>query len=137
MKKGQFQIIQFDPDDFYITLLDLILDHWGIKHTGSAHNLHTSKELVKQIETGHIKPNIAIIEAHMGKSEFDGQKIAERLRELVPGIQIIGFSTYETKQWADYEAIKTLKNSEASIIKTLSKLTGWEYEISNAPDPSD
>lgn len=136
-KNKQFQIIQFDPDDFYITLVDLLLDQWGIQHAGSAHNLHTSKEIVSKIESGELKPDIAIIEAHMGKSEYDGQKIAEKLRELVPGIQIVGFSTYETAQWADFEAIKTLKDSEATIIKILSKITGLEYEITNSPDPSD
>lgn len=130
-------IIQFDPDDFYITLVDLVLDHWHISHAGSAFNLETATNLVQKIQQKEIKPNIAIVEAHMGKSEYDGQKIAEKLRELVPDIKIVGYSTYETKQWADMEAIKSLKDNSATIIKTLSEITGLEYEITNSDDPSD
>lgn len=130
-------IIQFDPDDFYITFIDLLLDNWKMKLTGYAYNLETSTELIKRIEGKRIKPDVAIIEAHMGKSEYDGQKIAERLKSLVPDIKIIGFSTYETNQWADIEAIKSLKDNKATIISALSEVTGVEYEISNVKDPSD
>lgn len=136
-QKNDFTIVQFDPDDFYITLVDLVIDKWGLKHGGGAHNLHTSEQLVEKIQRKEIIPDIAIVEAHMGKSEYDGQKIAEKLKELVPGIQIIGFSTYETAQWADVEAQKSLRDPEATIIRALSELTNLEYEISNVKDPSD
>ena len=124
-------IIIFDPDDFYITMLDLITDQMGLKLVGSAFNLDSSKILFNKIKTGKIKPDIAIIEAHMGKSEYDGQKIAEKLRDIVKGIKIIGFSTYKTDHWADEEAIKTLKDNQKSIISVLSKLTGKEYALEN------
>lgn len=131
------QIIQFDPDDFYITMLDLILYNFDIELAGSAHNLETSKALVDKIQQKKLTPDIAIIEAHMGKSEYDGDKIAAKLRELVPDIKIIGFSTYETKEWADIQAIKTLKDPGESIIKTLEELTGQAFEVSNQDEPLD
>ncbi len=136
-RNKDISIIQFDPDDFYITFIDLLLDNWNTKLSGYAYNLESSIELIKKIEGKRIKPDVAIIEAHMGKSEFDGQKIAERLRSLVPDIKIIGFSTYETNQWADIEAIKSLKDTKATIISAISEVTGVEYEISNVKDPSD
>jgi len=130
-------IIQFDPDDFYITAMNLVLESMGLKVDHYALNQYSTDELLKRIEKGEIKPDIALIEAHMGISEFDGKKIAERLKKAVPKIKIIGFSTYETKEWADKEALKSLKDNNATIIKALTELTGREYAISNVKEPSD
>lgn len=131
------QIIIFDPDDFYHTTVELILDTWGIELTDKAHNLASSKQIIDKILKKKVKPDIAIVEAHMGKSEFDGDKIAAKLRELVPKIKILGFSTYETDKWADKQAIKSLKDNTSTLILALSDLTGLEYEISNVKEPSD
>jgi len=136
MQKKDTEIIIFDPDDFYITMVDLLLDSMGLKLTGSAYNLETSTNLVNRILKKEVKPDIAIIESHMGKSEFDGDKIATELRKLVPNIKIIGFSTYETP-WADVQALKTLKDMNATIIKAITQLTGVEYSTENTEDPSD
>lgn len=130
-------IIQFDPDDFYITAMNLVLDNMGLKVDSYALGMYSADDLIKRIEKGEIKPDVAIVEAHMGVSEFDGQKIAERLKKAVPKIKIIGYSTYETKEWADKEAIKSLKDNNSTIIKALSEVTGKEYAISNVKEPSD
>jgi FixJ family two-component response regulator len=130
-------IIQFDPDDFYITAMNLVLESMGFKVNNYALNLFSADELLKKVENKEIIPDIALVEAHMGVSEFDGQKIAERLKKAVPKIKIIGFSTYGTKEWADVEALKSLKDNNATIIKALSEATGKEYPISNVKDPSD
>ncbi len=127
-------VIIFDPDDFYITMIDLILDQMDLELVGSAFNLDSSKKLFERIIQRKIKPDIAIIEAHMGKSEYDGQKIAEKLRKILPKIKIIGFSTYQTQHWADEEAMKGLKDNNASILQILSKLTGKEYKFENTTD---
>jgi len=137
MSKKDLQIIQFDPDDFYITAIDLILTQLGLGLKGSAYDLETSKRLIDRITKKELLPNVAIIEAHMGKSEFDGEKIAQKLKELIPKIKIIGLSTYETKDWADIQAIKSLKNQEESIVKALEEITGETFEISNMSDPSE
>lgn len=137
MKDTKQTIIQFDPDDFYITAINLILESMGLKVDHYALNLYSSNELLEKIEKGEIKPDIAIVEAHMGTSEYDGQKIAERLKKAAPKVKIIGFSTYETKQWANKEAMKSLKDNNATIIKALTETTGKEYPISNVKEPSD
>ncbi len=124
-------IIIFDPDDFYITMLDLITDQMGLNLVGSAFNLDSSKKLIDKIIRKDIRPDIAIIESHMGKSEYDGQKIADKLRKLIKDIKIIGFSTYKSEHWADREAIKGLKDNAKTIIQVLSNLTGQEYKIDN------
>ncbi|KKQ36081.1 MAG: hypothetical protein US52_C0009G0003 [candidate division WS6 bacterium GW2011_GWA2_37_6] len=136
-KNDTLQIIQFDPDDFYITMVNLVLYNMGTELAGSAFDLETSKTLVDKITRKEIKPEIAIIEAHMGKSEYDGDKIAAKLKELVPEIKIIGFSTYETEKWSDIQAMKTLKDTDKSIIKALEGATGLTFENSNVKDPSD
>ncbi len=135
MKKDQIEIIQFDPDDYYFTVTDLILSTWELSLAGSAHNLKTSTKIVEKITKGELRPSIAIVEAYMGSSEEDGKKISEKLRELVPDIIIIGFSTFETADWADYEAIKGIKDNTKTLIQILSKVTGLEYVGSNVADP--
>lgn len=125
-------IIQFDPDEHYFVVTDLILGSWGMELQGKAKDSHSSLMLVERIEKKELKPDVAIIEAYMGKSEEDGMKIAKRLRELNPEIVIIGFSTFETESWADIEAIKGLKDSTKRITDVLSGVTGNQYSISNA-----
>lgn len=127
-------IIMFDPDTHYFTVIDLILASWGMELSGVAHNEPKAVEIVKEIEAGKLKPTIAIIEAHMGKSENDGEKIAKKLRELVKDIKIIGFSTYETAEWADEEAIKSLRDQTKTITTSLSKVLKKEYSLSNVTD---
>lgn len=137
MSKKSPTIILFDPDDFYATMLSLILDNMGLELSAFAHDLDSSKSLVEKIEKKQVKPDIAIIEGFMGKSESDGEKIAQRLKELVPDLKIIGFSTLETKKWADEQAIKTLKDNNETIILALEKLTGEKFQTSNIKDPSE
>lgn len=135
MKKEEIQIIQFDPDDYYFTVTELVLSSWDLSLAGHAHNLNTSKDLVEKIISGKIKPTVAIVEAYMGNSEEDGKKIATRLREIAPDIKIIGFSTFESAEWADHEAIKGIRDNSKTLIQILSKVTGLDYAISNIPDP--
>lgn len=124
-------VVQFDPDDHYFTVTDLILSTWGMKLTDTAHNLGSATRIVSKIEKGKLKPDIAIIESYMTKSEQDGKKIAEKLKKLLPEITIVGFSTFETNEWADHEAIKGLKDSNKIITDILSDIIGKEYKLSN------
>jgi hypothetical protein len=128
------QIIMFDPDPHYKTVIDLILSTWDMELAGFAHDLNTSKELVAKIENKELKPIIAIVEAHMGKSEFDGKKIADKLREINPKIKILGYSTYETAEWADFEAIKSLRDTNKTVVDGITKFLKREYSLSNVTD---
>ncbi|HEX9804790.1 MAG TPA: hypothetical protein VGA67_03845 [Candidatus Dojkabacteria bacterium] len=132
--KKKLSIIQFDSDDHYFTVIDLILSTWGMELAGKAFSPNSATRLFERIQKGEIKPDIAIVEADMGKSEEDGKKISAKLRDAAPGIKIIGFSVIENSEWSDYEAIKGLKDTNKVITDILSKVTGNEYKISNTED---
>lgn len=124
-------IIQFDTDDYYMTVVDLILSVWGIKTAKKIYSMDGADKLVSQIKSGQLKPDIAIVDSYMNRSEVDGENIARFLKTLLPNIKIVGFSTEETKKWADYEAIKGNKKDKTSIIEALTTLLNQEYQFSN------
>ena len=132
MVKKDFCIIQFDPDDYYITVVDLILSVWGLKLCQYAKGYKSIAKIFENIKSKKLpKIDIAIIESYIGRSEKDGFNIATKLREIFPDIRIIGYSTMSTSEWADYEAIKGLKDSQKKITDILAKLTGNEYLLKN------
>lgn len=126
-------IIQFDTDEHYLTVTDLLLTSWDTKLAGKATDVVSATKLFEEIKTGKLKPDIAIIDAYMGKSEEDGENIAKKLREVLPNIKIISFSTFETK-WGDKNPLKGLKDTNNTLVKSLSELIGEEFKFSNVTE---
>lgn len=120
------EIVHFDPEKHYITVTKIILSTNNLDLAGSASSRGKMKKLLNSILKGKIKPKVAILEAHLGKTFEDGEKLAERLRAAVPDIKIIGYSTLSTQDWADIEVIKS-KEEGTSITKALEELSGKKF----------
>lgn len=128
-------IIQFESDDFYQNTLDLVLYNMGLDSSIKASNREESKGLIQQIETGKLQPDIALIDTYIENDNEDGKKVAERLRKISPKTKIIGYSIMPTAEWADYEIIKSNRDSSKTVVKILEEVLGIKFNYSEAEDP--
>jgi hypothetical protein len=128
-------IIQFDDDDNYHAVLDLICFNMNLNVTAFANSVESGRKLFERIEKGELKPTIAIVNSFLERDLGDGAQIAKKLRELVPDIKIIAFTIVPDETWADVVAMKSSRDQNQTIIKALEKLTGHEFKGSNVDDP--
>jgi len=126
-------IIQFDEDDSYFMVLDLICYNMGIKVNAFASNIEETRKIIKDIETKKLQPQIAVIANYLGNDFFDGEKLSKKLKELVPDIKIIAFVTDKETTWGDYQAIKSGLDQSKSLLSILEGLTGKKFIDSNLP----
>ncbi|MBD3363535.1 hypothetical protein GF362_07510 [Candidatus Dojkabacteria bacterium] len=134
-KKKNYTIVQFETDDFYHYTLDLVLYNMNQKPAIKVTNKKELRKIVKDIQNKKIKPDVAIIDTYIDIDHDDGEKIAQKLREIYPEIKIIGYSIMETSKWADYEIIKSNKDQTKTIVKILEKVLGIDFSWANTPDP--
>lgn len=133
--KSKLTIVQFETDDFYQIILDLALRYFGIKPAIKITNRDELREYVSKLPNNPNKPDFAVIDTYISINNEDGQKIAEKLRELCPGIKIIGYSIMETASWADFEIIKSNKDQSKSLVKILENALNEKFEYAKSEDP--
>lgn len=131
----KFTIIQFDEDENYFTVAELICFNMGLEIAATAKTVAQSKKLFEEIQKGNLKPDIAIVNSFLERDHRDGSFVAKKLRELVPDIKIIGFTIIPDEDWADMLAIKSNKDNEKTLIKALAELTGKEFHFENSHEP--
>jgi hypothetical protein len=124
-------IIQFDEDDSYFMVVEMICFNLGLELGPKASSIEESRKIVKDIENKKIKPDIAIIANYLGYDFSDGEKLATKLREIAPEIKIIAFSTDSETNWGDYIAIKSGLDQSKSMVQILCDLTGKSFKKSN------
>ena len=126
-------IIQFDEDDSYYMVLDMICYNMGQKVTAYASNIDDIRKIIKSIEAKELKPNIAVIADYLGYNFEDGEKLCAKLKELVPDIKVIAFVTDPETTWGDFQAIKSGQDQSKTLVSILKTLTGSEFNSSNIP----
>lgn len=127
-------IIQFDEDESFFTVVELICFNMGLKMTATAKNIEQARGLVKRIEAKQLNPDIAIISDYLGNSFQDGSILAKKLKTLNPAIKIISYVTDPETNWGDLLAIKGSKSAEKTMTMALEELTGKKFKASNIPE---
>ena len=127
-------IIQFDDDDSFFTVVELICFNMGLKMSATAKNIEQARAIVKRIETKQLNPDIAIISDYLGNSFQDGSILTKKLKSLNPNIKIISYVTDPETDWGDLLALKGSKSAEKTMTMALEELTGKRFKASNIPE---
>jgi len=127
-------IIQFDDDDSFFTVVELICFNMGLKMSATAKNIEQARAIVKRIETKQLNPDIAIISDYLGNSFQDGSILTKKLKSLNPNIKIISYVTDPETDWGDLLALKGSKSAEKTMTMALEELTGKRLKASNIPE---
>ena len=130
-------IIQFDDDDNYFTVLELIGYNMGFTTAARAQNIEATRKIIAQIEKKEIKPDIAIISNYLGYNFEDGGKLAKKLREIVPDIKIVAYVTDPETTWGDQLALKSGRDQQSNLVHILEAMTGRTFVASNLPEGSE
>jgi len=131
MPKESPVIVQFDADENYLTVADLICFNIGLDIAANASTIDAAKKIITRIENKELKPDIAIISSVIQNSFNEGEKLAKKLREVVPGIKIIAYTEIDDEKFGDELAIKSGTNTEVTLISALNKLTKKNFKASN------
>lgn len=135
MTKENPVIIQFETDDYYQHILDLVLYNMGLDSAVKVKSIDENKAMFKRIESKNIVPDVVVIDTYMKNDNEDGRKIADRIRQISPNTKIVGYSIMQTNEWADFEIIKTNRDVEKTIIKVLEQVLEREFNYSDQEDP--
>lgn len=127
-------ILQFDDDDNYFTVTEIIFFNMGLTMEARGQNITETRKIISDIEAKKMKPDIAIIANYLGNDFEDGRKLAKKLKEIAPAVKIIAYVTDSETDWGDYLAIKSGNDQNNSLIKILEELTGKHFETSNIKD---
>lgn len=134
--KKDILFVQFETDSFYQIVLDLVLLYFGVKPAIKISNIEELKKYVSEVQEGkQAKPDFAVIDTFIGIDNEDGQKIAEKLKEVCPNTKIIGYSIMETSNWADFEVLKSNKDQTKTLVKTLENALQEKFAYSDKDDP--
>ena len=124
-------ILQFDDDENFFTVTDLICFNMGLKLASTAKNIEQARGMIKQIESKQLNADIAIIANYLGNSFEDGSLLAKKLKLICPSIKIIAYVTDPETNWGDMVALKGSKNATQTLTMALSELTGKSFKLSN------
>jgi len=124
-------IIQFDEDDSYFMVVEMICFNLGLELGPKAQSIDETRKIIRDIEDKKFIPNIAIIANYLGYDFSDGEKLAVKLKEIAPEIKIIAYSTDKETTWGDYLAVKSGLDQSKSLVQILCELTGKEFKTSN------
>lgn len=124
------KIVQFDGDDNYHTILDLVCFKMELDVVEHAWSQGSADKVFEKIAKGEIKPNIAIISSYLYNDHEDGEKILTKLKAQIPDIFIISYSIIPDLEWGDKNAVKGAEG-EKSLISILESISGKKYPLSN------
>jgi hypothetical protein len=126
-------ILQFDDDENYFTVVDLICYNMGLSIKAHASNINDTRAIISRIEQKQLKPDIAIVSDYLGNNFEDGSKLAKKLKEIAPEIKVIAYVIDPEIAWGDFQALKASKDVSKNIIGKLQQLTGHTFKDSNLP----
>lgn len=132
--KENLCILQFDDDDNYFAVTEIIFFNMGLEMTARAQTIAETRDLISKIEAKKLKPDIAIVANYLGNNFEDGRKLSKKLKEIVPEVKIIAYVVDSETEWGDYIAIKSGTDAKNSLITILSELTGKQFTSSNIKD---
>lgn len=127
-------ILQFDDDDNYFTITEVIFFDMGLEMAARGQNIAETRKIIADIEAKKLKPDIAIVTDYLGNDFEDGRKLAKKLKEIAPEVKIIAYVVDPETDWGDYLAIKSGNDQNKSLIKVLEELTGKKFVTSNLKD---
>ena len=107
-------IIQFDDDDNYFAVTEIIFFNMGLTMTRRAQNINETRDIISEIETKKIKPDIAIVANYLGNNFEDGRKLTKKLKEICPNIMVIAYVVDKETDWGDYIVIKSSTDVKSS-----------------------
>lgn len=130
-------IVQFDSDKYYIQVANLILMQAGLEVSSAALGRGRAVDLLRDIGSQKIKPDVAIVDTLLESNHEEGIKVAEKLRELAPQTKIIAYTTLKDEEvaWADSIAIKGQTDPERTLIEAFKKV-GLNLEKGSTLDRS-
>jgi len=128
-------IIQFDGDENYHTVVDLVCFNMGLEVVEHARSIKAARKVFAKIEDRKVKPDIAIVASFLERDHRDGSIVAKKLREIAPDIIILGYTVIEDEDWYDHLAVKSNRNPEKTVIDALEELTEHQFQSSNVADP--
>ena len=123
-------IVQFDFDDNYSTVVDLIFYNIGLSRSFFGRTYSEAEKYISQLSSTKKYPDIALVATYLGKGSMDGQEIAKKLKEASPKTTIIAYTADDEAKWGDYLALKS--SDETTLIKVLEKLTGKSFNYDNS-----
>lgn len=138
MAKRQFKVVQFDSEQYYLEVVNLMLFGTDIEVIGTAVGKQNAVGLLSKVKSGDLTPDLAIIDTELEMEHTEGEKVAGKLKEFTPNIKIIAYTILKDEEfpWADYIAIKSNRDPARTIAKTLSEITGAEIAENNQVDRS-
>lgn len=125
-------IVQFDHDENYATVFDLICFNLGIDSGKYFKNIKEAQTYISILQKDKQFPDIAVIASYLGKNITDGELLAKRIKELSPKTIIIAYTEDDEAKWGDYLALKSGDDKDSNLIDILTKLTGKEFKFDNA-----
>jgi hypothetical protein len=131
MNKEKPVIIQFESDENYMTVADLICYNMGLEVAAKANSIQAARELIAKIEKKELNPDIAIVSSVIENNFSEGEKLAKKLREIAPELKIIAFTELEDEKFGDKLALKSGASLQDTLIAALHDLTGHDFNGSN------
>lgn len=125
-------LVQFDYDENYATVVDLICFNLGIDSGKYFRNNTDAEKYLLILKKSNQFPDIALISSYLGKNSLDGKNLADKIKQISPKTKIIAYTADDEADWGDYLAIKSSDGQEHSLIAILSKLTGKEFNFDNS-----
>ncbi len=125
-------IVQFDHDENYATVFDLICFNLGVDSGKYFKNIKEAKSYLDILQKEKDYPDIAVIASYLGRDINDGELLAKKIREISPKTKIIAYTEDDEAKWGDYIAMKSGDDKDGNMVEILSKLTGKEFKFDNA-----
>jgi hypothetical protein len=133
--KNQKSIVLFDTDPYYRINVELLLDRVGLNLTRAVSNVEESKKLVKDMESGAIKPDVVFMDDYLAQNFNDASRIAEKLKSINKEVKIVHYTIVrdeEQPKWADAVVIKSGLDNNHSFYETLGELIGEKLDVEKA-----
>ncbi|MBP9758360.1 hypothetical protein KBD45_01585 [Candidatus Dojkabacteria bacterium] len=134
-EKKDLVFVQFETDEFYQIVLDLVLLYFGIKPALKISNREALKQYINDLQKSQRKPDFVVLDTFIGINNEDGKQIAEKLRQVSPSTKIIGYSIMETNEWADFEVIKSSRDQSKTLVRMLETALNEKFNYSDRVDP--
>jgi len=130
-------IVQFDYDENYATVVDLICFNLGVDSGKYFRTIKDAHTYLTMIDKSKEFPDIAIITNYLGRSSIDGEEVAKKLKIISPDTTVIAYTEDDEADWGDHLALKSGDGEDKSLITLLEKLTKTTFNYDNSKEGSN